>query len=424
MYGIFHFRPNLRLRVAIAFSVACICVVGALGIALYAASEELEDALVEDLVTSEMNYLVQRYRDNPNLPPLTGSLIQTYIVRSAADRANLPDYLKRLDAGEHELSRGYTEYHVAVLDVDSTRLYVTYDLIFHEQRIRDFQLLLVLALASIAVISLAFGYWLAGVLVNQVTDLAHRVNRLGTGGPDEPMAQPGQDAEVALLAHAFDEYRARIHAMLRREQEFTANASHELRTPLTAIRTSTELLAADASLDERARARVAAIAGAAERMTEQIKALLFLAREQELGAVERVPLAGFVADAAAMLHAEIARKGLHFETAIPPGATLEANPRALNIVLTNLVRNAVQYTEHGFIRVSFEARRLTVADSGTGIDAEHLPHLFERFYRGVQTGSGLGIGLAIVKRICEHYGWRIDVESRRGDGSAFTVVFP
>jgi signal transduction histidine kinase len=84
----------------------------------------------------------------------------------------------------------------------------------------------------------------------------------------------------------------------------------------------------------------------------------------------------------------------------------------------------VQFTDRGFVRISYAAKRLTVADSGQGIGAEHLQRVFERFFRTDDSGSGTGVGLAIVKRICDHYGWKIDVESTPRKGSIFSITFP
>ena len=212
--------------------------------------------------------------------------------------------------------------------------------------------------------------------------------------------------------------------MIRREQEFTSNASHELRTPLTAIRTSCEMLLADAALGEKSRARVTWINAAADRMAEQIQALLLLARGQELGEIEPVELADCVAEAVEPYRGEIARKGLALEIDVAPEDVLELNYPALRLVLGNLLRNAVHYTERGFVRIGYAAKRLTVADSGRGISGEHLPRVFERFYRAENPGAGTGLGLAIVKRICDQYGWRIEVESTPARGSAFSIVFP
>jgi signal transduction histidine kinase len=286
---------------------------------------------------------------------------------------------------------------------------------------------LLILLSWVAVVAIAFvvGYLLARILVKQVTDLAERVNLLA---PDDLqvglLTQPDMDEEVAQLAHALDDYQNRIKRMLEREQEFTANISHELRTPITTILTSCELLVATPDLPARAHYRIKMIEAAATRMGEQIQALLFLAREQALGGMEPVAIAECVFDAVEPICTEIYRKKLNFEVSIPPAVTITLNRQALHTVLMNLLRNAVQYTEKGFIRVEFNDRRLSIADSGIGIEPAYLPLLYERFFRGSAQGQGLGIGLAIVKRICDHYGWLIEVDSTPGKGTTFYIIFP
>jgi signal transduction histidine kinase len=227
-----------------------------------------------------------------------------------------------------------------------------------------------------------------------------------------------------MLAGAFDNYQARIEQMIRREQEFTANVSHELRTPLTAIRTSCELLLADPALVEKSRARVGQVNDAAGRMAEQVQALLFLARGQALGEVEPVALAECVAEAIEPYRAEIARKGLSLKLDVPREAVLSLNYQALRLVLSNLVRNAVQYTERGFVTIGYGAKRLTVTDSGRGISEEHLPHVLDRYFRAGIASGGTGLGLSIIKRICDHYGWHVTVESVPMKGSTFSISFP
>jgi signal transduction histidine kinase len=212
--------------------------------------------------------------------------------------------------------------------------------------------------------------------------------------------------------------------MLQREQEFTANISHELRTPITTILTSCELLTADSDIPAKAYHRIKMIESAATRMGEQLQALLFLAREQALGVMETVAVAECVYDAADPLCTEIARKNLTFEVRIAPDVVLTVNRQALHTALMNLIRNAVQYTQQGHIRIEFNNQRLSISDTGMGIEPAYLPLLYERFFRGSSQGEGLGIGLAIVKRICNHYGWIIEVDSTPGKGTTFHIIFP
>ena len=418
------FKPGLRLRVALALALACLLVVGALGITLFTASEDLEVALIDQIVSEEMDYLVQRHRQDPGYSPQPSANLQGHIVRAAPEQARLPEPLRGLGPGRHELFVGSDEVHVLVREADGVRYVVAYQVGLHEQREQEFKVLVLLSVLTAAVVSLVLGYWLSGVLVSQVTELARRVGELKPGQSRGTLARSDQDAEVAMLARAFEDYQARIEQMIRREQEFTANASHELRTPLTAIRTSCELLLADAVLAGKSRARVAQVNAAAERMAEQIQALLFLAHGQELGATEPVAIADCVAEAAQPYHGEIARKGLAFDVVVAGDAVLDLNHEALRMVLANLIRNAVRYTERGFVKVGYAARRLTIADSGHGIQAEHLPRVFERFFRAEEAADGMGLGLSIVKHVCDHYGWKIEVESAPLRGSTFSITFP
>jgi signal transduction histidine kinase len=419
------FKHGLRLRVALAFAVFCIVVVGTLGVSIYIASDDIEEAHIEQIIETEMDYLLQRYRESSDFVPQVGSNLEKYIIHDPSDEAHLPSYLQGLNYRRHKVHRGPEEVRVAVRHVDGIKFLVAYEIGLHDQRQQELRLLIVLSLLSVVGVALVVGYLLAGLLVKQVTDLAERVRHLAPGDVQgAALIQPGQDEEVAQLAYALEDYQNRITRMLRREQEFTANISHELRTPITGILTSCELLATEPTFSERARARIGMIEAAATRMGEQLQALLFLAREQALGIMEPVAIAECVYDAAEPICAEIYRKRLTFEVAVEPKAVLTLNRQALHTALVNLLRNAVQYTERGFIRVSFSQNRISISDSGIGIEPSYLPLLYERFFRGSTQGEGLGIGLAIVKRICDHYGWIIGVESAPGKGATFHITFP
>ena len=414
-------RLGLRLKVAVVFAAACITVVGALGIVLFTASERMERALVTQIVAEELDALIARHRENPARAQPAGPNLDYYVVREPADEARLPQTLRALPEGFHEIGRGLDERHVGVRRAGNTTFVVSYDAGPHEQREVEFQQLVYASFGIVVLVALALGYWLAGRLTRQVTDLAAKLQSLTPEAAHPPLTQPGQDPEVASLAAALDDYRARIGRMIQREQEFTGNASHELRTPLTAIRTGCELLLADSSLPDRARQRVDMIEAAAERMSEQIQVLLFLAREQTLGASETVSVAECVSEAAEPYRGELTRKGLQFTMEVEPAATVRLNRQALEIVLTNLIRNAVQHTERGSVTVSYVAGRLKVSDSGAGIAAGDARRLFERFYRAASKREGFGLGLAIVKRVCDLYGWTIEVDSAPDRGSAFSI---
>lgn len=414
---------DLRVRVAAAVAITCITIVTAVAVTLYTASDELEESLVDQIVSEEMQFLVRHYLDNPQtIVREGGPNLQYYVVSKPSDQVRVPGALRNLPVGTHGVGAGANEQHVAVREVDGVRFIVAYDAGQHEVREQQFKRLVLFALATVTLIAAALGYWIAGLITRQITELSARVAVLDPGAPRAPLAVPGQDPEVAALAGAFDQYQARLLALLEREQEFTGNASHELRTPLTAIRTSCELLELETGLPEKVRTRILAISAATERMTGQIEMLLFLARAQAVTDRETVALAECIDAVVDPLRGEIRRKGLHFENAIDPAATAVVNRHALHLVLTNLLRNAVQYTPAGRIRVDWQFPVLRVSDTGLGIPEGQRERMFDRHYRGTTDSDGLGIGLAIVKRACEHCGWTVSVGTPASGGTAFALT--
>lgn len=416
---------GLRLRVAKALANFCIVTVGVLGIILYMASDNIEEAHIRQVIKMEMDHLVHRYRKHSDFYSQIGSHLKNYVIRHVDDELQIPSYYRGLNSGYHRIYYDFEDFHVLVRSIEGVKYIVVYRIALHNQRLSELRLLILLSWVAVVAIAFVAGYVLAGLLVKQVTDLAERVMLLAPGDVQgKPLVRSDMDEEVAQLALALDDYQNRICRMLQREQEFTANISHELRTPITTILTSCELLDVEPDLSEKVRLRIKRIESATTRMGEQLQALLFLAREQALGVMEPVALAECVNDAVEPLYPEINRKKLQFFVNIKPDVVILLNRQALHTALTNLLRNAIQYTDEGHIRVDYSNGSLSITDTGIGIEPAFLPLLFERFFRGTTHVEGLGIGLPIVKRICNHYGWQINVESQPGKGTTFRITFP
>jgi two-component system, OmpR family, phosphate regulon sensor histidine kinase PhoR len=226
----------------------------------------------------------------------------------------------------------------------------------------------------------------------------------------------------------------RLETMRR---DFVANVSHEMKTPLTSITGYTETLLGEQPDPATSRRFLEVILANARRMQRLVDGLLDLARIESGGwrpATEMVDLAATVRE----VWETIANRGPDgrpsLEVAIPEEADrLRADPDAIRQVLTNLLENAIHYTPAtGRIAVSSRRvdRGVTVAveDSGSGISSEHLPRIFERFYRADPSRSrlegGSGLGLAIVKHLVEAHGGRVAAESTLGQGTAIRCWFP
>jgi len=229
----------------------------------------------------------------------------------------------------------------------------------------------------------------------------------------------------------------RLERLERVRQEFLSNVSHELRTPLTAILAFVETLEAGA-LDDPADGRrfLAVIRRNAERMHGLISDILELsAIEAGQVTVEAAPvdLAAAVDDCFTALGSRAAARGVRLVNEVRPGTRVHADPRRLEQMLTNLADNAVKFSpEGGTVRAAHEREggldRISVSDDGEGIAPEHLPRIFERFYRVDRDRSreagGTGLGLAIVKHLARAHGGEATVRSAPGGGSTFTVELP
>jgi two-component system phosphate regulon sensor histidine kinase PhoR len=228
-----------------------------------------------------------------------------------------------------------------------------------------------------------------------------------------------------------------LRRLERMRTDFVANVSHELRTPLAAIAGAAETLAAGA-LDDPSAARgfVEAIGRQSDRLRALVDDLLTLSRlESAPETIERVPVdfALVVRQACEAVAGRAREAGLSLETRVEGSVRLLGDPEALRRLVDNLVVNAVTYSPPGaWVRVTLSteggAAILVVADGGIGIGPEHLERIFERFYRVDKARSrskgGTGLGLAIVKHSVALHGGEVDVHSRPGEGSTFTVRIP
>lgn len=416
-------RLDLRLRITATIATVCIVIVTILGATFYEASEGMEAALVDQLLVEELNFLIQHHRSNPEHAPAFGSNVEYYIVRNEADQRALPPYARDLKPGQYEIDigEGRGDRDIAIRELDGTRYVIVYNIGPYEDREREFRQLVIYSLLGVVALAIALGYVLSGFLTRQLAGLAAQVASLAPDQDYRPLCNDKLDRDVAVLAEALDSYQLKIITMLKREQEFTANVSHELRTPLTMIRTSCDLLATEPALSGKGRDRVGYIRQAVQHMREQTEGLLFLAREQDPTDIEQISLSECVHDIVLPLRSEIARKGLQLQIDIAPTVTLTASRNALHLVLVNLIRNAVRYTDQGHVRVAFESERVIVSDSGVGIAPDRVTHIFERNYRVADTQEGFGIGLDIVRRICEQVGWLVEVTSQPAVGSTFAL---
>lgn len=266
-----------------------------------------------------------------------------------------------------------------------------------------------------------------------LTEQAENIGRKHLG---DRLPVPDTRDELQRLANSLNQMIARLEDALQHNNRFSADASHELRTPLTIVRGELEQVIQQPDLPETAVDSIGSALEEIERMSQIVQSLMATAyldtggEKMECEPTDLGKLVGSTLDQMRLLAEaqNIALLGDKLESALVDG-----NPTRLKQVVVNLVDNAVKYNRpNGRVSASVFTKDqsviLEVADNGIGIPANSVPFIFDRFYRADKTRTratgGIGIGLSLVKAICNAHGANIDVKSREGEGTIFSIVFP
>ncbi|ABP53963.1 sensor histidine kinase [Salinispora tropica] len=293
------------------------------------------------------------------------------------------------------------------------------------------------ALLAISVVGVAGGYLVAGRALRPLYQVTATARRLGETTLDQRIGYSGADDEVAELAQTFDAMLDRIAVAFDAQKRFVANASHELRTPLAVMRTEIDVTLSDDEADTAEYRRMSTVVrDASERANGLVDALLVLARSEaqaghRLARRTECDLAAGTANALTAVRREVERIGLRVQTSLE-SAPVVGDPGLLDRLAGNLVENAVRYNHlHGrlWVRTGSDGRRswLVVGNTGFEVDQADVPGLFEPFRRGgrERTGArGSGLGLSIVRAVCDAHGGTVKVIAQPGGGLEVTVTLP
>jgi two-component system, OmpR family, heavy metal sensor histidine kinase CusS len=280
------------------------------------------------------------------------------------------------------------------------------------------------------------GYWLARKALSPVDRMAATAAEITATRLDRRLAEPDANDELGHLAQTFNAMIARLERSFEEVRRFTADAAHELRTPLAAMRTEAEVALRSPRSAEQDTRVLENLLEEIERLTRLVSHLLFLCREDTGVGVrnfQRVRLDVLVREVAEHMDVAAREKGLALLVDLPTACEVKGEPDRLRQLFFNLLDNAIKYTGPGG-RVTLEGgpsngqTRFSVTDTGIGIPLEHLPHVFERFYRVDASRSsdtdGNGLGLAICCSIAESHAGRLELESTFGSGTRVTLVLP
>ena len=295
---------------------------------------------------------------------------------------------------------------------------------------------LTIVLPSIVAVSLAGGYVLMRRSLQPLTEIAAVAERITSRNLNERLPASRTGDEIERLTAALNRMMSRLEESFHHVHRFSADVSHEIRTPLAILRAELEDLLRTPNLTTDSRNSAQSALEEAERLSriaEQLLEMTRLEAGEMLSESTHFDLAEMTRTAVDQMRllADDKKIGLHFKGVEP--VYVMGDPIRFRQVVVNLVDNAIKYTpSEGFITVASSQLNgkavLEVVDTGVGIPAEAIPHLFERFYRvdGARSRQlgGTGLGLAIVKSICAAFGGVVTVSSISGSGTTFRVELP
>ena len=422
------FRHSLHTRIIIAFCLFGAILGTAYATAVYISLDMIDDHLIDSRLNEEVEHFIAHYQRYNDYPRPTSPYIAAYIGTESMPLYVL-DMIDGFAEGLHEVYIDEEEYHIAIqrLQGQEKLLYLLYEvsaLEFTEKRKLSILLVLIAGVVLIIALGLWIGWLTSRRVIAPVTHLSELVNKSGPDNLPTDFSGAFFDDEVGILAKTLEQSMQRVEAFVSREQQFSRDASHELRTPVTIIKGAVALLKKKfSSEDDPVYRPLKRIERSVINMENIIETLLWLSREEvaidQDQVFSAVPLVQETIEQNRYL---IANKPVEFEL-VPDGNPQINVPASLfQIATTNLIRNAIQHTSSGKISVIVKNDRVMVSDTGAGIKADDLKHVTQPHVRGDRS-DGFGLGLSIVKRLCDRLGWNLKIESTVGHGTTAELIF-
>lgn len=363
-----------------------------------------------------------------------GGIFRSWYIERGAGGVGMPESLVDLEPGYYSTEGGFRNFtsnasvegvggfHALIVNAPPGRLITVVDI---DELENDQNLVSLLSLVWLFVSIVLIGgviIWLQVNLVLPVRDLAARVQSIDPGRVGERLPTSYKQEEVLIIAQASNIHLARVEQFIERERSLLDQASHEFRTPIAVIAGATDILKQNA-LPASSQPALARIEHAVADLSETMVALLYLAREPERG--------GEPEDVTA-LHELLPRLVRDHEHLLAGKAAvlrvgdieptyLTAPDAMVRIAVSNLIRNAVESTETGSIDVSLTNGVVSVIDSGSGFDPVEAARRYRDSLRIAAPTRGQGLGLFLISRICERFGWKLVIDSTSNGGTCARI---
>lgn len=424
---------SLRFRTIASFCILAIGLLAINSIVIDAVSSITEDRVFGHLMSREATNYFERYKSNPatDLPSL-GDL-EAYVGLDSMP----PEFKATVEGvsdGIYETSgpgsiAGVSGYNILIetFPGESRKLYLFYNtdqVIYDYKDFGDLTDVLLLIFSVIALFGIILSCIIGTIIFKPLRSLTDRIRGAGPDNIIQDFPEARREDEIGMLARNINHSFQRIQAFIEREQQFTQSASHELRTPLSVIKGATDLIpialsGETASIDPL----LGRINRSTKNMEDTINTFLWLARESDLSeSSEFCDVTETINKIANDLHPLLEQKHVELHIVPTEGMVISAPPQVVRIVLSNILTNAITYTATGSISILPEHNRVTICDTGPGISETIINDVTQPHVRG-QNSNGFGLGLSIVKSLCDRFNWQISIQNRQSVGAVVSIEF-
>lgn len=419
-------RQTLSLKAR--FTIVCVIlsmVVSLLFTALiYLSVHTMESVLIGRILNSLGDWYIQLEPQPSNDRIQFAEGITFYKVNKAQySQATIPDELVNLPTGFSEIVTKGTDYHAFVKEQGEYRYIVSFD----QTEFERFEIGIYVFVLVAVLVFVFIGSWTGNLLTNTalkpINELADQMEKSNPEDLTESISHYYSDDVVGQLASTFDKQTSQIRYFLAQEKLFTGDVSHELRTPITVIAGAVDVLK-NQSLPTKSLDVVERISNATSAMSKLVNAFLLITRVESESTPRKqsITVNQLVAEQLSKVSENLVAKNIEIEFVEKTILKLELIPELLDIVISNLMRNAEAYLTKGKLHVEIDSKSVIISDTGPGIPASVLDQVFAKGNRlSSEEAKGTGMGLAIVKRICDLNHWDIGISSEEGVGTTYTL---
>jgi two-component system, OmpR family, heavy metal sensor histidine kinase CusS len=317
------------------------------------------------------------------------------------------------------------------------KLIAALDLNFEKDVLSSYRKTLLALLAFGLVVSVAIGAFLARFLFSPVQDIINKAREIRSTSLHQRLEEHALPSELQVLASTVNDMLGHLEDAFSRLSQFSSNLAHEIRTPINNIRGEIEVALSQDGLPKESSELLLSVNEDIVRISSLVDNLLFIAKSESPGnqlVRQQINLHDEIANIVDFYEAATSEKEILVEMTINKSMYVNAEKTLFQRAVNNILANSINYTNvRGKIRASAKltavATNVIIEDTGSGISAEDLPKVFDRFFRAdaARTSNklgGFGLGLTIVKSIMKLHGGTVSIESRNGEGTRVTLVFP